>query len=585
MYEVLLIYPPFGAAEAPAVGLSNLKAVLEKNNIWSKVIYANLIFRDLISKNIYNTLSYASSKEAMWYFGEFVFADEAFPTAKNKHKLLEEKFHMEKAANSKLIANFEILNKVNDYLRGIRDLILSENPKIVGFSTTYQQTCASVAIARYIKEVKPEIVTVLGGFNCNQPMADVLKNITPSIDYIFSGEGEDEFLQFVQNGLEGKWPSNKIIECGPIQDLNSIPYPDFTDFFEYITITGYQPESSFEMIRIPFESSRGCNWGRCNFCGQNTDTTIFREKASFRIEEELKFLGVNYPGKIVAAVDTVLPPNAGKAFRSFKKPASIEQIAYQLRSTVSFLDLKALKNSGITICHPGIENLNDNILKLMNKGTSVLNNLRLMRDCRRLDIFNFWNFLYGVPCETEEDYEETINLIPMIHHLRPPSEENQIEIMRYSPFQKMPLKYNIENLRVKGSACYIYPDTQGLEEIALYFEGDYPIAFDNQELKTKFFNALAHWKELWTFSPPELKLVKSNEKSYLIEDSRLFKTRKEYKLNSSHFQILEELEVPVDSQIVNNTVTTEHKEREFADLVSWGCIIKISDKYLSLVIL
>ena len=48
--------------------------------------------------------------------------------------------------------------------------------------------------------------------------------------------------------------------------------------------------------------------------------------------------------------------------------------------------------------------LSTHVLKLMRKGTSMLQNLRLLKWCRYYGIEVAWNLIWGFPGETEEDY-------------------------------------------------------------------------------------------------------------------------------------------------------------------------------------
>ena len=72
---------------------------------------------------------------------------------------------------------------------------------IVGCTTTFAQTNASLALLRRIKRKRPEIVTVLGGANCEGKMAEGMASLDPertSVNYIFAGECEEAFSAFHQ---------------------------------------------------------------------------------------------------------------------------------------------------------------------------------------------------------------------------------------------------------------------------------------------------------------------------------------------------------------------------------------------------
>lgn len=589
MNEVILVYPPFGGVEYPAVGLSNFKSALEKNNIYTKVIYANLFFKDRISLKLYDYISNPFGNIAPRSLGEFVFASQAFPAESFKHKQLEEKFkrmgNINFPGNINIDRIIEVKNNTAPYLDEMVERILTEHPLIVGLNCTYHQICAAVSIANRIKKENPGILTVLGGFNCNSPMGEALAKITPSIDYIFSGEADDEFIQFAVNALEKKLPKTKMIHCHPIQNLDTLPYPDYSDYFEYIETYGFETDSPLNSVKVPFESSRGCWWGKCSFCGQNCIGVTYRRKSPKRIRNELAFLSGVYKQPIIFAADTALPPNAAyDTFEEFEKPDQLKHLVYQMRNNVSLQELKILKRKGINVCHPGTESLNDHFLKLIDKGTTAANNIRVLRDCRTLDTINFWNFLYGMPGEEETDYESMLELIPFIHHLRPPSHEHRINIMRYSPIAENPTKFKIKKLVVKDFSEDIFPgDEDIVKDLALYFAGDYPIAFNNPDLKKRFFQALSHWKSLWKTNPPFLHFQQTGDGIFIVEDTRQISISKQRIINLNHYTILKKLQEPLTDKEMKDWLNDHHLLNQFEELEKWKYIIKIDEQWLSLV--
>lgn len=584
MHDVVLIYPPFADIESPALGLSNFKTLLEAKNISCKIIYANIIYRDLISKEIYRKINEIDSAEVMYCIAEFIFSSLAFPTAKEKHEILEKKILELKKDNFPAELLIQLKKDIKYFTDKIIEILDEEKPKIVGFNSTFNQTCAAVALANEIKKSNKNIITILGGFNCNQPMVNVLQDITPNINYIFSGEAEDTFTNFVVNTFNNKLPDQKIIYSSPIKNLDSLPYPDYTDYFEQLSESDFKSTDAMEYIRLTFESSRGCWWSKCTFCGQNSTEMYFREKSPQRIRDELSFLSNFYKHDVIFAVDTALPEkSAEKTFKEFNKPPKLEHLIYQLRNNISFKELEILKEKGIKICHPGIESINDHLLTLMNKGSSALNNIRVLRDCKTLNLFNFWNLLYGLPGENKEDYEAIIKLIPHLYHLRPPSKELKIRIVRYSPFFNSPDKHGVKNIRPKDFSGLIYPDHPNIDDLTLNFEGDYQTAFDDTQLEERFFSALNKWKTLWLKHPPEFDIYEDENNTLSIIDTRDFENQQKFQISKHHLSLLKKLNTPIKFKLLLEYIKTNNLQDEFNQLTQKNCIVEISGSYLSLV--
>lgn len=80
--------------------------------------------------------------------------------------------------------------------------ILSRNPGIVGFSSTFQSNCCALALIKEIKKRRPEIITVIGGANCEAEMGEELIVRYPYIDYVGRGECDRTFVDLVRNLTE-----------------------------------------------------------------------------------------------------------------------------------------------------------------------------------------------------------------------------------------------------------------------------------------------------------------------------------------------------------------------------------------------
>ena len=55
--------------------------------------------------------------------------------------------------------------------------IVDAGYRVVGCTCTFEQTLASVALLRRVKSLRPEVITILGGGNCQGVMADGLADL------------------------------------------------------------------------------------------------------------------------------------------------------------------------------------------------------------------------------------------------------------------------------------------------------------------------------------------------------------------------------------------------------------------------
>ncbi|MCX6690660.1 MAG: hypothetical protein NTW33_01085 [Methanoregula sp.] len=76
----------------------------------------------------------------------------------------------------------------------------------VGFSSSFEQHCASLALAKRIKSRFPDVRIIFGGSNCFGAMGDVLCRCFPFIDYVCTGEGDTAVPALVHASLHGATP-------------------------------------------------------------------------------------------------------------------------------------------------------------------------------------------------------------------------------------------------------------------------------------------------------------------------------------------------------------------------------------------
>jgi magnesium-protoporphyrin IX monomethyl ester (oxidative) cyclase len=115
----------------------------------------------------------------------------------------------------------------------------------------------------------------------------------------------------------------------------------------------------------------------------------------------------------------------------------------------------------------GIESLSENALRLMGKGSHVLECLRLLRWCRDAGLHCSWNILYDIPGETDEDLAEMVRLMPALHSLPAPRLCLPMQLDRFSPFFDHAAQFEIEAVRPSEAYGHVYPWSDGaLRDIA-----------------------------------------------------------------------------------------------------------------------
>jgi hypothetical protein len=259
----------------------------------------------------------------------------------------------------------------------------------------------------------------------------------------------------------------------------------------------------------------------------------YRQKSIKKVLEDLQCLGKRHPGTGIVMADYIMP----LSFQTDFLPILAEGkdyppvLFYCVKANLDFKDLLKFKNAGIEKINPGMESLSPGILKLMKKGVSARENLYLLRNARSIDIAIHWFLLWGIPGDTHTDYEELLQMLPLIRHLHPPVKFLCILMERFSCYFKKPLDYNITNFRPWAAYKMIYPEWADIDSLAYYYTGEYPSgAHEDPALIREITNEVAIWKKTWRKA--SLFMIPSADE-YMIYDGRGFRKPQKYILDGA----------------------------------------------------
>lgn len=590
---------PFQSITSPAIGISLLKSELENADIHCDIEYLNLKFANLIEPCFYAAIAVRR------FVGELLFAKKL----RNGNYRDQRSVMIPKLVpgGTSWVIDLDEMQKVSSEF--IDDCLLSVNwhaYQVVGFSVANQQTAPALCLARMVKQKWPEMCVAFGGTSCDGEMGEELHRQYPFIDYVFAGEADVAFPEFVRQCSEGgdtqldgmirRDRSGRTVHpqkwAAPVERLDSLPYPDYDDYFDQLTrfdFKGYTVK-----VELPLETSRGCWWGersRCTFCGFNGLTIAYRRKSPERVLDEIQFLSNKYADRFCSfhLVDSIidLRHSANVFSRLANDPA--KPIFCYTKANLSKPHVRLLAKAGVWGIQPGIESLSTTILRLMNKGCSMLQNIQLLRWCREYEIDVVWNLLYGIPGEDPEEYDKMRVLTDYIGHLQPPSLVCKVMLHRFSPFFVDPSKYGIVNITPAPWYREIYsiPD-HSLARMAYCFEFDYADKRIPDEYVEHLKKAVERWRNSFAES---MFLARRNAEGLLIaKDTRPYVDSCEGRIfESPYAEIIEYCDQTrhfsaVESYLRNKNLncTAQQLKRILANLVESCIVLKDEENYLSL---
>ncbi|MGB5086229.1 MAG: RiPP maturation radical SAM C-methyltransferase [Methylocystis silviterrae] len=529
--DALIIVPPFAGLRWPSLGVHQIQASAAREGFDVRVLYANLLFAACIGEETYRAIGCVRESTAE-LIGERFFAAPAFgrtPLALSADGSDDDRFaHMLSQFGSSLsLADFRKLEaQAQRWIEGVADEVAALGFPIVGASTTFEQTSAAIALLAAVKRRRPETITIVGGGNCEGPMAEGIMSLGAPIDYVFSGESEDTFVAWLRAVKSGSLPTERIIR-GEIQfDMDQLPAPDYRSWFaqraRFLESDSVRPESD---LFVTYETSRGCWWGakhHCTFCGLNGTGMRYREKSAEKVVEDLRALVEQCPTRFVWIVDNIMPHHY---FRTLLPRLQEEvpgiRLFYEVKSNLSFEKIQLLQSAGVVAIQPGVEALSTKLLRLMDKGVTTAQNLALLRHAASFGIRVDWNLLYRFPGDSLEAYEQTLALMPLLRHLPPPNWVGPLRVDRFSPYYEQAARYGLRNLRPLPAYAAVLPPGARADLVAYTFLADFESAVDDR-IEADIVRVTTEWAKSWCNGrkPPSLHVFETRPGVYFLLDTR-----------------------------------------------------------------
>ncbi|MDD2707696.1 MAG: RiPP maturation radical SAM C-methyltransferase [Verrucomicrobiae bacterium] len=515
---VQLVNMPFAPVERPSISLGILKAALEQRGIPATVIHANLDYAGEKGLLPYHGLSRSPANELA---GEWIFAAAAFP---DFNPAPDAYLNIIGSTCNALYSITSIVNmrgfilqerqKAADFIERTAQQLLERPPLIVGCTATFQQTCASLALLRRLRQLAPGIITVMGGPQCEPPMGHVLHQHFDWVDYVVCGDGEEVFPGLCEKLLSssGKLPPGAVppgilsrherqADHPPIRamaaSLDSCPTPNYDEYFARLQRCSFASQIS---PTLPVETSRGCWWGArrpCRFCGLHGSTFHPRIKNPGLVKKEIETLLARHRLNCFSTADTNPPPaHLNAVARQLAGRGKAIEVFTETSTVLSREQMRNLSAAGIRWLQPGIESLDDEVLNLLQKGSSTLQNLRFLKWAREFSIHATWLFLYDIPRESDDACARMASWLPLISHLQSPHTLTRIIPVRYSVYHQEPARWGL-NLEPTPVHRHIFPmDEKALRDFAYYFCSSPPPAANSPGLRA-LLRAVLNWQKEW----------------------------------------------------------------------------------------
>ena len=217
------------------------------------------------------------------------------------------------------------------------------------------------------KRENPGIRTVVGGGLFSSMPEMMFDMLSPHIDIGVVGEGEE--LQWSMN-------MGKITTTNPIQDLDSIPFPDY----EGLCVRSYLDRQScgdeYNLYPVdkprcmPIISSRSCPHN-CSFCFHPTGRT-YRQRSLDNFFEEVDMLVNMYSVNMLSIMDELISASPERLMRMCEGLGRYN-LKWSAQIRVDSVDedtIRMMKDAGCFSVSVGIEHINQCVLDGYRKRTT-----------------------------------------------------------------------------------------------------------------------------------------------------------------------------------------------------------------------
>jgi len=609
MSRVTLVNMPLFSLRWPNLGPSLLKAQLVRRGIDCRIAYLNYDLAEMIGEDRYTWLAdhfaFVLGGERLFakhYFGDRLPSDEDYWC----DVLL--------AADPDLTAadrqDYESLQEwIAPFLdRCERAVDWSESP-VIGFAASFQQTMASLCLARRIKASHPDVRIVFGGAACEGPMGVELLAQFSEIDYVCVGEADHAFPDLVEqlaDGGSGPLPVGVVGRQSPAtgpgppppeacefltSDLDALPYPDFDDYFGRV---GESPLAEQVESLLFFETSRGCWWGQkhhCAFCGLNGGALTYRSKSPQRVVDELRYLVDRHGVHQGCSADNIFDHRYFDTLLPMLRQAALDlAFVFEMKTNMSRRNISALLDAGMGAAQLGIETFITPVLQMIRKGATAVQNLQTLKWLSEPGIEVKWNILYGFPGEEPDDYAALADLIPALVHLAPPLAVGCVRMDRFAPYFNDPAAWGMTRPRPHAAFGHVFPLAEDcLARLAYYFEYDYADGRDPMAYASAALEEIERWQEL--AGTVTLRQFDRSDGITLLTDTRpcatalqhrLTRWRRELYRHCDRGHTLKTLMATADEWAGDETPSRQTVQQQLDQWCADRLMVHLDDRYLSL---
>jgi radical SAM superfamily enzyme YgiQ (UPF0313 family) len=295
-------------------------------------------------------------------------------------------------------------------LERLEDIVKGFKPDVVGLTATTFQSRTLREASRAVKRGNGDTRIVAGGCHISAliSIGHSVATDYPDIDCFVDGEGDEIFEDIIEYGFD-----SKIFIPDPIKVLNTPPMDlALTDINKFSGAYPLGPQPGMFVM-----GSRGCPF-RCTFCSRSVFGQTVRYREPVAVVDDVEKMEKDWGVKEIFFQDDTFNLNGMWAYevlnliikRNLNKKLKFRTPCRVSKKLINLDLLRLMKEAGFWLIFFGVESGSQAMLDRMHKDITVEEIKRAFSFTRAVGMKAEASFIVGLPGETKETIQESIDL-------------------------------------------------------------------------------------------------------------------------------------------------------------------------------
>lgn len=300
----------------------------------------------------------------------------------------------------------------DEFYEHLVDAILAGDDDLVGLMTDADSLHHTVILAQRLKSRRPDVGICLGG-PASSPMAALLLETFPFLDYVVRGEGEQTFAELIEH-LQGRRPAGGIQgltwrDGGRVIDNASRPMEEDMDLLPIPAFDAYDMTTGAPLY---LDVGRGCPF-KCAFCATAPFwKRQYRMKSIERIVEEALLIRDTYKRSKVNFSHDIFTCDRAWTLEFcdhlIRNPLHMEWTCSTRTDVIDPEVLERLAEAGCVEIYYGIETGSQELQRTIDKGLDLDWSRLIVQKTAEVGIRPVTGFILGYPFETRRTLADTL---------------------------------------------------------------------------------------------------------------------------------------------------------------------------------